>query len=126
MAGSFFTALWRPRVGRTSRRVVVRHRGQTVADSARCWRVTQILHAPVHYVPRAEVAGALAPSARRTYCPYKGVASYWDLHVGDAVVRDAAWSYGDPKPGYVELRGAVAFDRSKVDEYAVGPARAGG
>jgi uncharacterized protein (DUF427 family) len=40
------------------------------------------------YLPREDVRVALRPSARRTYCPYKGEASYWsaDGH------EDLAWS----------------------------------
>lgn len=93
-----------------------------VADSTRGWRVREWPRRPTYYIPREDVSGRLTPSACRTTCPYKGVASYWDLHVGDTVVRDAAWSYEDPKPRYAELRGAVAFYPSTVDELAVGGA----
>ncbi|HZN19203.1 MAG TPA: DUF427 domain-containing protein [Micromonosporaceae bacterium] len=122
MAVSFLAALRRPRAERTSRRVLVRHGGATVADSTRGWRVREWPRRAAYYLPREDVSGRLTPSARRTTCPYKGVASYWDLHAGDAVVRDAAWSYEDPKPGYAELRGMVAFYPSKVDKLTVGGA----
>ena len=44
-----------PRVERTTKRVVVRHRGVVVADSTGCHRVLETSHPPVYYVPAADV-----------------------------------------------------------------------
>ena len=45
--------------------------------------------APRWYVPRTDVnQAALTPATTQTFCPYKGVCSYYDI--GDA--RHAAWS----------------------------------
>ncbi|MEH0844994.1 DUF427 domain-containing protein [Micromonospora sp. CPCC 205711] len=77
-------------------------------------------HPPVYYVPRADFTGGrLAPSAGRTWCEWKGEASYWDLVVGDVRVREAAWSYEHPTPAYADLTGAVAFYPGRVDECQV-------
>lgn len=50
-------------------------------------------------------------SANETYsiCPRKGRANYYDVLVGDAINRDAAWSYADPRRYEDEIRGYVAF-----------------
>jgi uncharacterized protein (DUF427 family) len=109
-----------PRVEPTGRHVVVRHRGVTVADSHACRRVLETSHPPVYYVPRPDVtAGLLVASSRRTYCEYKGVATYWSVRVGDDVLPDAAWSYEQPTPGYESLTGALAFYPSALDECTV-------
>ncbi|MCI4065175.1 DUF427 domain-containing protein [Micromonospora sp. R77] len=109
-----------PRLERTGRRITVRHAGVTVVDSDRCWRVLETSHPPVYYVPRSEVTGArLEPDPRRTWCEWKGEASYWDLVVGEVRVREAAWSYEDPTPAYADLAGAVAFYPGRVDECRV-------
>jgi len=65
------------------------------------------------YVPREDVAVALRPSARRSYCPYKGQASYWS---GDAA-EDIAWSYEDPLPELSVIKGLVAFWDETVDVF---------
>jgi uncharacterized protein (DUF427 family) len=63
------------------------------------------------YIPREDVAVALRPSARRSYCPYKGQASYWS---SDAAA-DIAWSYEDPLPELAVIKGLVAFWDERVD-----------
>ena len=49
------------------------------------------------------------PSATHTTCGWKGVASYYDVVVGDAVNHDAAWYYREPKEAAKEILGRVAF-----------------
>jgi hypothetical protein len=44
------------------------------------------------------------------------VASYWDLVMPRGVVRDVAWSYARPSPGFEALAGYLAFYASRVDE----------
>jgi uncharacterized protein (DUF427 family) len=109
-----------PRVERTSARIEVRHGGTVVADSGRGWRVLETSHPPVYYVPRDDVlAGVLHPAPGRSYCEFKGAASYWDLVVGAVRAGAAAWSYEDPDPAYAVLTGAVAFYPGRVDECRV-------
>ena len=63
-----------------------------------------------HYFPLDAVKREhLAPSDTHTTCPWKGVASYYTLVVGDARNPDAAWTYLDPKPAAAQIRGRVAF-----------------
>ena len=65
-----------------------------------------------HYFPRNDVrADLLQPSDTTTTCPWKGVASYHSIAVDDAVNRDAAWYYPDPKPAAAEIAGRIAFWR---------------
>ncbi|MBB4742281.1 uncharacterized protein (DUF427 family) [Actinoplanes octamycinicus] len=109
-----------PRLERTAARVTVVHAGQTIVDSDRCWRVLETSHPPVYYVPRADIAaGVLQPAAGRSYCEFKGDASYWDLVVGDSRVARAGWSYEQPTAAYRAIAGAVAFYPSRVDECRV-------
>ena len=57
------------------------------------------------------------PSATHTTCPWKGVASYYDVAVGDSVNRDAAWYYPEPSKAAERVRDRIAFWRGvKVDE----------
>ncbi len=109
-----------PRVERTGKRVVVRHRGVVVADSTRCHRVLETSHPPVYYVPADDVTpGVLERVGGSSFCEFKGTAGYWDLTVDGDRVREAAWSYDHPEPAYAVLAGAIAFYPGRVDECTV-------
>ena len=110
-----------PRAERSDARVTVTHAGRVIADSRRCLRVLETSHPPVYYVPREDIApGVLHAAAGRSFCEFKGTASYWDLVVGDSRVADAGWSYEHPAEGYAQIAGAVAFYPGRVDECRVG------
>ncbi|MFI1992937.1 DUF427 domain-containing protein [Actinoplanes sp. NPDC020271] len=110
-----------PRLERTTARVTITHAGTVIVDSDHCWRVLETSHPPVYYVPRADIAaGVLQRAAGRSYCEFKGDATYWDVVVGDVRVPRAGWSYESPTPEYREITGAVAFYPSRVDECRVG------
>ena len=63
-----------------------------------------------HYFPAAALKREFVqPSATTSVCPWKGLASYYSLHVNGAVNADAVWYYSDPKPAAAAVRGRVAF-----------------
>ncbi|WP_114954864.1 DUF427 domain-containing protein [Sphingosinicella terrae] len=63
-----------------------------------------------HYFPPDAVdADCLQPSGTTTICPWKGVAHYFHVVVGDEENPDAAWYYPDPKPAAAEIRDRIAF-----------------
>jgi uncharacterized protein (DUF427 family) len=65
-----------------------------------------------HYFPRESVnSDYLEDSATHTVCPWKGTASYYSIKVADAVNKDAAWYYPEPKDAAAQIRGRVAFWR---------------
>ena len=50
-------------------------------------------------------------SSMHTTCPWKGVASYYDVVVDGEVNKDAAWYYPEPKEAASNIQGRVAFWR---------------
>lgn len=65
-----------------------------------------------HYFPAdALVREHFQPSDRRTVCPWKGTASYYDVQVNGDRNPGAAWFYPEPKRAAAEIRGRVAFWR---------------
>jgi len=63
-----------------------------------------------HYFPLESVkADVLKPSSTKSTCPWKGVASYYSLEVGDKENVDAAWFYPQPKDAAKQITGRVAF-----------------
>ena len=63
-----------------------------------------------HYFPRESLEAALfTESAQTSTCPWKGVASYLNVVVGEDRNDGAAWYYPEPKPAASEIAGRVAF-----------------
>lgn len=72
---------------------------------------------PVYYIPPQDVKKhLLAPSKTQTLCEFKGVATYWNLSVGNKRSYDAAWSYDNPVKDYFSLKGYLAFYVHKMDK----------
>jgi len=70
-----------------------------------------------HYFPAESVrAGVIAASGERTYCPWKGHASYYDLVVGGERNAGAVWYYPDPMPEAAMVADRVAFWRGVTVE----------
>jgi uncharacterized protein (DUF427 family) len=105
-----------PRVELCTRHLVVELAGVVIADSTRGLRVLETSQAPAYYFPPADVAlDHLVVSPTRTFCEWKGEASYVTVEVGDRSVPDAGWTYRDPRPDYVELTDHLAFYPQRVD-----------
>jgi uncharacterized protein (DUF427 family) len=84
-------------IRQTSRHLAVHHGDRSVADTRRALVLYESGFAPRWYVPRADIdASALTAVEHETFCPYKGLCSYYDI--GDA--RQAAWSY---RQAYAEV-----------------------
>jgi uncharacterized protein (DUF427 family) len=63
-----------------------------------------------HYFPPDSVAKQyFRASEAHTVCSWKGVASYYDIVVDDAVNEQAAWYYPDPKPKAAHVKNHIAF-----------------
>jgi uncharacterized protein (DUF427 family) len=105
-----------PRVEPTSRRVRVVFNGVTIADTTRAKRVLETSHPPVYYIPLEDVkAEHLTPTARQTFCEFKGAASYWTVSAGDKSAENAAWGYRNPARGYESIQDHVAFYPARMD-----------
>ena len=80
-------------------------RGKVLAESA-----DTIVVEGNHYFPQASINKEFfRESATHTTCPWKGVASYYDVVVGDDVNKDAAWYYPETKDAARNIQNHVAF-----------------
>jgi uncharacterized protein (DUF427 family) len=111
-------------VRRTSRPVRIEVDGDVVAETTGARLVLETRLPTRFYIPREDVRAELIPSSRRTYCPYKGRASYWSVDAGGRRHEDLAWSYEDPLPDMRALTGLVAFWDERVDVFLDGERRA--
>jgi uncharacterized protein (DUF427 family) len=82
-------------------------KGAVLAESDRTVEVEGNQYFPLDAVRREY----LRESATHTTCPWKGVASYYDVVVDGQVNRDAAWYYPQPKEAARQIGGHVAFWR---------------
>lgn len=97
--------------------------GEVIAESSKVLRVDEDGSPPRFYFPREDVQMAkLRPSATSSRCPYKGTARYFDLALGQTILRDAVWSYEDPYDEHRDLQGRLAFYDDKVPQLHIGSA----
>ena len=98
----------------TSRHLVVRHAGTTIADTHAPKALYESGFAPRWYVDRADVdMTRLTPVEGQTFCPYKGLATYYD--VGDA--HGAVWSYEHAFTEVGRIDGLLSFEPDIVEVY---------
>jgi len=65
-----------------------------------------------HYFPPETVERSfLVESETNSVCPWKGLASYYHIKIGDQVNRDAAWYYPEPKEAAKKIKNYAAFWR---------------
>ncbi|MHA1549053.1 MAG: DUF427 domain-containing protein [Alphaproteobacteria bacterium] len=96
--------------------VAVKFAGRTIADSATALELAEGNYPLRIYIPRADVdADILADSDTRTFCPFKGQASYHDVRLGSEVARDAIWFYPDPCPQVGAIKDHVAFWGDRIE-----------
>jgi uncharacterized protein (DUF427 family) len=96
----------------TSRHLVVRAGDRVVADTTSPLVLYESGFAPRWYVPRADIAGdALDPVELQTFCPYKGIASYYDIDD----IGHAAWSYRAPFDDMAAIGDLVSFEPDRVE-----------
>jgi uncharacterized protein (DUF427 family) len=90
-----------------------------LAQTCRGLRILETSHPPVYYFPPSDVMMQWLQIAagRRSFCEFKGVASYWDLILGPGKeIRSVAWSYARPSSSYIALKDHLAFYPGMVDE----------
>ncbi len=95
--------------------------GEIIAETTSGFRVLETSHPPVFYFPPSDVRiEFLTEASGSSFCEWKGRAGYYDLHVGEKRVENAAWFYPDPTASFAEIKNYLAFYPSKMDACFVG------
>jgi uncharacterized protein (DUF427 family) len=82
--------------------------------------VKETSHPPVYFIPPEDVNGDLIrPSGKSSICEWKGQAVYYDVVVGDKVLRDVAFSYPSPNERFEAIRDWISFYAGPMDEVTV-------
>ena len=92
-------------VRRSARRVRIELDGEVLAETTDARLLCETNLPMRFYVPREDVRAELEPSSSRSYCPYKGEASWWSFRGRE----DLGWTYEQPLPDAVAITGLVAF-----------------
>lgn len=79
--------------------------GAVLAESERY----ETVEGNIYFPPESLHWEYFQPSSTHTTCPWKGLASYYNIVVNGQENKDAAWYYPDPKPAAANIRGYVAF-----------------
>lgn len=100
----------------TRRRLRVTVDGTTLVDTDDTVIVFETALEPRLYVDPAYVrTDLLRRSETTSYCNYKGFAVYWSAEVDGVIADDVAWSYPDPPPESLPIKGFLSFDDARVD-----------
>jgi uncharacterized protein (DUF427 family) len=104
----------------SSRHVKVIVGGEIVAESTRPVILYETGLTSRYYLPKEDVRmDLLTETDKHTRCPYKGIASYWNVTVNGNQYTDVVWSYNDPLPEVHEIKGLVSFYNEAVDSILV-------
>lgn len=100
----------------TKRRLRVSVSGTVVADTDDTVILFETALEPRLYVDPAHVrTDLLRRTDTSSYCNYKGFATYWSAVVDERVIDDVAWSYEDPPPESLPIKGFLSFDAARCD-----------
>jgi uncharacterized protein (DUF427 family) len=109
-----------PRLEPTAKPIQVVFNGMVLADTQRAHRVLETSHPPVYYIPLDDIqVQYLVPSAKTTFCEWKGQGAYYSVVVGDRRLDNVAWYYPSPTPAFAAIQNAVAFYAAPMDACTV-------
>mgnify|MGYP001793924370 CR=1 FL=1 len=98
---------------RPEREFIATLQGETIARSSRAIILREGDYPPLVYFPPEDVRLDQATMTDKdTYCPYKGLASYWSF----GTEANIAWSYEEPFKEMLDITGYVSFYVNRLDD----------
>lgn len=102
----------------SDKRIRVVFAGVTIADSTDAVVLYETRLPPVYYFPRKDVRMEdLQRTEHHTHCPFKGNASYWNIHVGDALAENVVWAYESPLQEAQDVCDYMAFTWNAMEAW---------
>ncbi|KAF3768596.1 DUF427-domain-containing protein [Cryphonectria parasitica EP155] len=101
-----------PLLEKTPRHLQIKWKGETIADTKEAYWVLETHHPPTYYLPPASLNIPLVRTSRKTYCEWKGAATYWSVTSPadrSETVANRIWSYGQPTTGFEAIRDYLSF-----------------
>ena len=81
--------------------------GAVIAESDHC----EVVEGNQYFPADAIKQEYFQPSDTHSTCPWKGIASYYNVVVEGEVNKDAAWYYPEPKSAASNIKDHIAFWR---------------
>ncbi|MEM5447423.1 DUF427 domain-containing protein [Paraburkholderia guartelaensis] len=96
--------------------VVVKAGGRVIADTRRALTLREASYPAVFYIPREDAdMSLLSRTEHKSWCPYKGEASYYSITPGGARAVNAIWTYETPHEAVSAIKDHLAFYPDRVD-----------
>jgi len=80
-------------------------KGEVIAQSDKF----EVVEGNYYFPPNSINREFLKESNTHSTCPWKGIASYYDVVVKQDINKDASWYYPDPKPAAKQIKNFIAF-----------------
>ncbi|TVY84554.1 hypothetical protein LSUE1_G000746 [Lachnellula suecica] len=105
----------------SSREIKVEVNGTVVARSTQnVFLYETLLRTRFYLSPVGVEWGLLRESSTTSYCPYKGMANYYDVVVDGNEIKDAVWYYNYPIAESALVAGRMCFYNEKFDVFIDG------
>jgi len=100
-----------PKLEKISRHVRVAWEGQDIAETNEAFWVLETHHPPTYYLPPSSMRIPLTKLNRKTYCEWKGMASYYSVTspTSGTTVSNRIWSYDNPTNGFESIKGYLSL-----------------
>jgi uncharacterized protein (DUF427 family) len=85
------------------------YNGVVLAESDK----TQVVEGNHYFPPESVNREYFSETDTHTTCPWKGLASYYTITIGDEALTDAAWTYPNAKDAAKAIENHVAFYKMK-------------
>jgi uncharacterized protein (DUF427 family) len=99
----------------SSRHIRVELDGQVLAESSRPKLLFETMLPTRYYLPSEDIRCELTRTSKRTWCAYKGQASYWSARVGVHFLPDIGWTYHQALHDATQVQGLIAFFNERLD-----------
>jgi len=105
----------------SSREIRIEVEGVLVAKSSQNMFLYETMLKPRYYLAESNVKWQyLRKSETTSYCPYKGMANYYDIVIPGKEIKDAVWYYEYPTSESALIQGRLCFYNEKVDVFIDG------
>eukprot|EP00195_Chlamydomonas_chlamydogama_P000231 CAMPEP_0202921342 /NCGR_PEP_ID=MMETSP1392-20130828/77343_1 /ASSEMBLY_ACC=CAM_ASM_000868 /TAXON_ID=225041 /ORGANISM="Chlamydomonas chlamydogama, Strain SAG 11-48b" /LENGTH=156 /DNA_ID=CAMNT_0049614907 /DNA_START=162 /DNA_END=632 /DNA_ORIENTATION=+ len=100
-----------PRLEPTPRHLIVKLGDVVIADTKSAYRVLETSHPPTYYIPPSDCKREFitVSSKPKTFCEWKGRATYHDVQAGGQSAKARVWSYDQPTSGFEAIKGYMSF-----------------
>ena len=93
---------------------------KTIAKTNNAMRVIETSHPPTYYFPPEDVVmNLLKKNKSNSFCEWKGIANYVDLHLDKIKILNIGWFYKSPKTEFQPIKDYISFYASKAEKCIV-------